>query len=136
MGSVVIIVGVTFIAFLTAVVTSLFVEEEQKTHRTVMEDAQRAYQDETRRLLEDVSVACRRSRRCCGTCRASAADIAPSRVPASFVSHLLRRLALAGDPPEAGPQPEDFVVQGRPAQPVTFYFESRWNRAIRPSPSC
>ena len=42
-------------AFLTAVVTSLFVEEEQKTHRTLMEDAQRAYQDETRRLLEDVS---------------------------------------------------------------------------------
>jgi len=54
-GSVVIIVGVTFIAFLTAVVTSLFVEEEQKTHRTLIEDGQRAYQDETRRLLEDVS---------------------------------------------------------------------------------
>ena len=54
-GSVVIIVGVTFIAFLTAVVTSLFVEEEQKTHRTLIEDAQRAYQDETRRVLEDVS---------------------------------------------------------------------------------
>jgi voltage-gated potassium channel len=54
-GSVVIIVGVTFIAFLTAVVTSLFVEEEQKTHRAVIEDAQRAYQDETRRLLEDLS---------------------------------------------------------------------------------
>ena len=54
-GSVVIIVGVTFIAFLTAVVTSLFVEEEQKTHRAVTEDAQRAYQDEMRRLLEDLS---------------------------------------------------------------------------------
>ena len=54
-GSVVIIVGVTFIAFLTAVVTSLFVEEEQKTHRTLIEDAQRASQDETRRLLEDLS---------------------------------------------------------------------------------
>ena len=54
-GSVVIIVGVTFIAFLTAVVTSLFVEEEQKLHRAESEDAQRAYQDETRRLLEDVS---------------------------------------------------------------------------------
>ena len=54
-GSAVIIVGVTFIAFLTAVVTSLFVEEEQKTHRTLIEDAQRAYQDETRRRLEDVS---------------------------------------------------------------------------------
>ena len=54
-GSVVIIVGVTFIAFLTAVVTSLFVEEEQKAHRKLIEDAQRADQDETRRLLEDVS---------------------------------------------------------------------------------
>ena len=54
-GSVVIIVGVTFIAFLTAVVTSLFVEEEQKAHRTLIEEAQRADQDETRRLLEDVS---------------------------------------------------------------------------------
>ena len=49
-GSGVIIVGVTFIAFLTAVVTSLFVEEEQKSHRTLVEDAQRASQDETRRL--------------------------------------------------------------------------------------
>jgi len=54
-GSFVIIVGVTFIAFLTAVVTSLFVEEEQKTHRTLVEDAQRASQDETRRLLQDLS---------------------------------------------------------------------------------
>jgi hypothetical protein len=54
-GSAVIVVGVTFIAFLTAVVTSLFVEEEQKTHRAVIEDAQRAYQDETHRLLEDLS---------------------------------------------------------------------------------
>ena len=54
-GSAVIIVGVTFIAFLTAVVTSLFVEEEQKVHRAESEDAQRAYQDETRRLLEEVS---------------------------------------------------------------------------------
>ena len=34
--------------------TSLFVEEEQKTHRKVTEDGQRAYQDEMRRLLEDV----------------------------------------------------------------------------------
>jgi len=54
-GSAVIIVGVTFIAFLTAVVTSLFVEEEQKTHRAVIEDAQRAYQDETSRLLRDLA---------------------------------------------------------------------------------
>ena len=54
-GSVVIIVGVTFIAFLTAVVTSLFVDEQQKTHRTPIEEAQRAYQDEMRRRLEDVA---------------------------------------------------------------------------------
>ena len=54
-GSAVIIVGVTFIAFLTAVITSLFVEEEQKAHRTVIEDAQQVSQDETSRLLEDVS---------------------------------------------------------------------------------
>ena len=54
-GSVVIIVGVTFIAFLTAVVTSLFVEEEQKVHRAESEGAQQAYQEEMRRLLEDLS---------------------------------------------------------------------------------
>ena len=54
-GSVVIIVGVTFSAFLTAVVTSLFVEEEQKVHRAESEGAQHAYQDEMRQLLEDVS---------------------------------------------------------------------------------
>ncbi len=54
-GSVVIIFGVTFLAFLTAVVTSLFVEEEQKVHRTLIEDAQRADQEEMRHLLEDVS---------------------------------------------------------------------------------
>jgi voltage-gated potassium channel len=54
-GSIVIIVGVTFIAFLTAVITSLFVEEEQKAHRTLIEDAQRLYRDETRRRLEDLS---------------------------------------------------------------------------------
>ena len=54
-GSVVIIVGVTFITFLTAVVTSMFVEEEQRAHRAETEDAQRAYQDEMRHLLEDVS---------------------------------------------------------------------------------
>ena len=55
MGSVVIIVGVTFIAFLTAVVTSLFVEEEQKAHHAVTRRRSGLDQDETRRLLEDVS---------------------------------------------------------------------------------
>ena len=54
-GSVVIIFGVTFIAFLTAVVTSLFVEAEQEEHRQRAEDSQRAAHDETRRLLHDVS---------------------------------------------------------------------------------
>jgi voltage-gated potassium channel len=54
-GSVVIIFGVTFIAFLTAVVTSLFVEAEQEEHRQRADDAQRAAHDETRRLLHDVS---------------------------------------------------------------------------------
>lgn len=41
--------------FLTAVVTSMFVEEEQRVHRAESEDAERAYQDEMRHLLEDVS---------------------------------------------------------------------------------
>ena len=55
-GSVVIIFGVTFIAFLTAVITSLFVEEEQKAHREVVEEAQRAAQEETRQVLQEVSI--------------------------------------------------------------------------------
>jgi voltage-gated potassium channel len=55
LGTVVIIFGVTFIAFLTAVVTSLFVEAEQEEHRERVEDSQRAAHDETRRLLQDVS---------------------------------------------------------------------------------
>jgi len=54
-GSGVIIVGVTFIAFLTAVVTSLFVEAEQEGHRERAEEAQRVLHEETRRMLEDVS---------------------------------------------------------------------------------
>src|SRR5262245_50047641 len=54
-GSVVIVFGVTFIAFLTAVVTSLFVEAEQEGHRQQVEDSQRAAHDETRRLLQEVS---------------------------------------------------------------------------------
>src|SRR5262245_7417183 len=54
-GSVVIIFGVTFIAFLTAVVTSLFVEAEQEEHRQRVDESQRAAHDETLRLLQDVS---------------------------------------------------------------------------------
>jgi voltage-gated potassium channel len=54
-GSVVIIAGVTFIAFLTAVVTSLFVESDQEEHRQRAEDAQRAAHEETRRLLRELS---------------------------------------------------------------------------------
>jgi len=54
-GSGVIVVGVTFIAFLTAVVTSLFVESDQEEHRQRVEDLQRAEHDETRRLLQDLS---------------------------------------------------------------------------------
>jgi voltage-gated potassium channel len=54
-GSVVIVVGVTFIAFLTAVVTSLFVEAEQEEHRAEVEERQQAAHDETRKLLQDLS---------------------------------------------------------------------------------
>ena len=54
-GSVVIIVGVTFIAFVTAVITSLFVEAEQEEHRQRVDESQRIANDETRRLLQDVS---------------------------------------------------------------------------------
>ena len=54
-GSVVIIFGVTFIAFLTAVVTSLFVEEEQRAHREQTEEEHRAAREDTRQVLQDVS---------------------------------------------------------------------------------
>jgi len=54
-GSVVIVFGVTFIAFVTAVVTSLFVEAEQEKQREVVEQRRQADQDETRQLLQDVS---------------------------------------------------------------------------------
>jgi hypothetical protein len=50
-GCVVIIFGVTFITFLTAVVTSLFVEAEQDEHRQRAEDS--------RRLRMTRRVACR-----------------------------------------------------------------------------
>lgn len=54
-GSVVIVFGVTFIAFLTAVVTSLFVEAEQEEHRAHVESLQQAAHDETLRLLQELS---------------------------------------------------------------------------------
>jgi voltage-gated potassium channel len=54
-GSVVIVFGVTFIAFLTAVVTSLFVEAEQEEHRAHVESLQQAAHDETIRLLRDLA---------------------------------------------------------------------------------
>jgi len=54
-GSVVIVVGVTFIAFLTAVVTSLFVEAEQDEHRALVEARQQTAHDETRRSLQELS---------------------------------------------------------------------------------
>jgi voltage-gated potassium channel len=54
-GSVVIVFGVTFIAFLTAVVTSLFVEAEQEEHRVHFEKLQQAANDETLRLLQELS---------------------------------------------------------------------------------
>lgn len=54
-GSVVIVFGVTFIAFLTAVVTSLFVEAEQEEHRAQVESLQQAAHDETLRLLQELS---------------------------------------------------------------------------------
>jgi len=54
-GSVVIVFGVTFIAFLTAVLTSLFVEAEQDEHRTHVESLQQSAHDETLRLLNELS---------------------------------------------------------------------------------
>ena len=54
-GSVVIIFGVTFIVFLTAVVTSLFIEAEQEERRARTETLQQAAQDETLRLLQELS---------------------------------------------------------------------------------
>jgi voltage-gated potassium channel len=54
-GSVVIVFGVTFIAFLTAVVTSLFVEAEQEEHRAHFENLQQAAHNETLRRLEELA---------------------------------------------------------------------------------
>ena len=54
-GSVVIVFGVTFISFLTAVVTSVFVSAEQEQQREIVEERRGAAQEETRQLLQDVA---------------------------------------------------------------------------------
>lgn len=50
-GSIVIVFGVTFIAFLTAVVTSMFVSAEQQEQQELAERRRTAAEDETRELL-------------------------------------------------------------------------------------
>jgi voltage-gated potassium channel len=50
-GSVVIIFGVTFIAFLTATVTSAFISAEQERLREQEEEREEAVEQETRQLL-------------------------------------------------------------------------------------
>jgi voltage-gated potassium channel len=50
-GSVVIIFGITFIAFLTATVTSAFVSAEQERLREQEEEREEAVEQETRQLL-------------------------------------------------------------------------------------
>jgi voltage-gated potassium channel len=50
-GSVVIVFGVTFIAFLTAIVTSAFVSAAEQKARAEEEEREEASEEETRRLL-------------------------------------------------------------------------------------
>ena len=50
-GSVVIVFGVTFIAFLTAIVTSAFVSAAEQKARAQEEEREEASEEETRRLL-------------------------------------------------------------------------------------
>ena len=50
-GSVVIVFGVTFISFLTAVVTSMFVSAEQQEQRRLAEERRAAAENEARELL-------------------------------------------------------------------------------------
>jgi hypothetical protein len=54
-GSVVIVFGVTFIAFLTAIVTSSFVSADQQRTAEVEKERRDAGEAETRRLLAQVS---------------------------------------------------------------------------------
>jgi voltage-gated potassium channel Kch len=55
LGVVVIVFGVTFISFLTAVVTSMFVSAEQQQQRELAEERRVAAEDEARALLRDLS---------------------------------------------------------------------------------
>jgi voltage-gated potassium channel len=50
-GSVVIVFGVTFIAFLTAIVTSAFVSAAEQQARALEEEREEVSEEETRRLL-------------------------------------------------------------------------------------
>ena len=54
-GSVVIVFGVTFISFLTAVVTSMFVSAEQREQRELTEQRRSAAEEETRELLRGLA---------------------------------------------------------------------------------
>lgn len=54
-GSVVIVFGVTFLAFLTATVTSLFVSSEQREEARRVEERREASEEEMKALLRDVS---------------------------------------------------------------------------------
>lgn len=51
-GSIVIVFGVTFIAFLTAIVTSAFVSAAEQQARAREEEREEASEEETRRLLQ------------------------------------------------------------------------------------
>ena len=54
-GSALIVFGVTFISFLTAVVTSMFVSAEQREQRELAERRRDASDDETRELVRDLA---------------------------------------------------------------------------------
>jgi voltage-gated potassium channel Kch len=53
-GSLVIVFGVTFIAFLTAIVTSAFVSAAEQRARVVEQQREEASEEETRKLLRSV----------------------------------------------------------------------------------
>jgi voltage-gated potassium channel len=54
LGSVVIVAGVTFLSFLTATVTSLFVSADQQELTGMTEERHAASEDETRALLKQL----------------------------------------------------------------------------------
>ena len=53
-GSLVIVFGVTFIAFLTAIVTSAFVSAAEQRARVVEQQREEASEEETRKLLRSL----------------------------------------------------------------------------------